>query len=84
MTNVGVEKRQSGQMQESQTSEWDKRRSGQTQDFWDKRRSGQTQESKFFFSILNFFSILIYFFIYKFFIQPQPSSVPLFFLVRLG
>ena len=75
MTNVGVEKRQSGQMQESQTSEWDKRRSGQTQDFWDKRRSGQTKESQ---TWVNFFSIL--YFLYK---APLPS-VLLFFLVRLG
>ena len=49
--NVGVEKHRSGQTQESQTSDWDKRRSGQTQDIWDKRRSGQTQESPNFFSI---------------------------------
>ena len=42
-TKFGVEN-----TQESQTSEWEKRRSGQTQDLWDKRRSGhfinKTQE----------------------------------------
>ena len=50
--NVRVEKHQSGQTQESQTSEWDKRQSGQTQDFWDKRQSGhfisKTYESRFY------------------------------------
>ena len=54
VSNLGVVKRRSGQTQESQTSEWVKRRSGsnvgvgQTQDFWDKRRSvhfiSKTQE----------------------------------------
>ena len=47
-----MEKHQSGQTQESQTSEWDKRQSGQTQDFWDKRQSGhfisKTYESRFY------------------------------------
>ncbi len=77
--NVGVEKHRSGQMQESQTSEWDKRRSG-TNVGVDKRRIlGQTSEWTNT-GIPIFFQFLI------FFIQPIPLLGPVIFLseVRLG
>ncbi len=65
-----------------QTQKWDKRRSGQTQDFWDKRRSGQTQKSQ---TLENFFFNFELFFNFQFFYTtPNPLSVQLFFLVRLG
>ena len=65
--NVGVEKHRSGQTQESQTSEWDKRRSG-TNVGVDKRRNFGTnvgvdkhRSPKFFFNFEFFFKFEFFF-----------------------